>query len=156
MSADKSGGAEVVELSPGGKVRFSSANAAEMARRSHAKRRENHQRRALAAKELRALAEAQMIHLPAREEFAELAAAGVGQMLLRIVSGDLQPRTLTEAVTVAKVLLDIARLEGGEATVITGTMTREQILAGVRELQTSVESRRVGRMTGGGVASDDE
>lgn len=128
---------------------FNKETGAAAGRKRATARRSDAVRDAMAAKELIKMIHDEGLELPSSPDaVVKLARHGLIKTLLVIAAGQVKPRTAAEAVNVARALHEIVRLQDGQATTITGTQTREQIEAQVKQLQQVIEERRTGRAAG--------
>lgn len=115
---------------------FTKENASENARRSHEARKAKAEEKARSARERKMLVDARLIAAPPRKDIGAMSLTIVSELMVAVLTDDsLWPKTPQQAATFAKVFLDIARLEHGEATSISEHTTRAEMLAKVSELR---------------------
>jgi uncharacterized membrane protein len=75
-----------------------------------------------------------------------MAAAIVADMCVALLTRELRPKSARDAAMIANVFLNVARLEGGEATSITEHMTREDKIAAITAIGAEAK-RQLGELT---------
>lgn len=76
-----------------------------------------------------------------RAEIATLAQAIVVDIARKVLAGQIPVTTSLDAQRLSDCFINILRLEGGQPTSITGAVTREEILAGITDLQEKATER---------------
>lgn len=89
--------------------------------KSAAARSRNRQIREASIKTMRQLAELKLAVLPPKEELSALAVGVLTEVMLKIASGNIKPKTAHEAVALVKAMFEMHRVLEGQPTSITWT-----------------------------------
>lgn len=92
---------------------------------------------------MKEIADAAIGDLPKKKDLGALAAAVVGDMGRRILSGAIRVDTTKDAAHAAQIFFNIARLEAGESTTSVGQpLTKEERTALIADIREKVNERR--------------